>query len=202
MLFKLKHHQHSAKKCRLRGEKMNSYDARVRYTRKVIEESLLTLLQKKHISKITVTELCEMAQINRATFYKHYADVPKLLEEIEERLFEQIRQMFGKHALSLEVSLLDMLTYTKSEGLQFMVLGSEKTFMVCYDSVYPLLEQNISTGTVEELQLLYQFLSYGSGGILTQWIHNGMQEAPEKILKLILRLCNGAAKAFDDAKRD
>lgn len=189
---------------------MNSYDARVRYTRKVIENSFLTLLQQKHISKITVTELCQLAQINRATFYKHYADVPQLLEKLEARLFDQIRAAFTDHDVGLEVFLLDMLNYTKKEGMQLMVLGSDngdpnlmaKTFMVCYDSAYPLLEKNLSIGTKEERQLLYQFLSHGSGGILTQWIRNGMKEPPEKIVKLILRLCNGAAKAFDDAKRD
>ena len=59
---------------------MNSYDARVRYTLKVIEDSFLELLGKKPLTKITVTELCQTSQINRATFYKHYLDIPDLLE--------------------------------------------------------------------------------------------------------------------------
>ena len=32
-------------------------DARVRYTRRVIQEALLTLLEQKPLNKITVTEL-------------------------------------------------------------------------------------------------------------------------------------------------
>ena len=188
---------------------MNSYDARVRYTRKVVEDSFLQLLQKKHISKITVTELCQMAQINRATFYKHYADVPQLLEKLEERLFVQIRAAFDDHAVGLEVFLMEMLNYTKNEGMQFMVLGSDngdpnlmaKTFMICYESAYPLLERNLSVGTEEERQMLYHFLSHGSGGILTNWIRNGMQESPEVIVKFILELCSGAANAFEKVSK-
>ena len=34
---------------------MNSFDARVRYTRMVIENSFLELLQEKPMAKITVT---------------------------------------------------------------------------------------------------------------------------------------------------
>lgn len=188
---------------------MNSYDARVRYTRKVVEDSFLQLLQKKHISKITVTELCQMAQINRATFYKHYADVPQLLEKLEERLFVQIRDAFDDHAVGLEVFLMEMLNYTKNEGMQFMVLGSDngdpnlmaKTFMICYESAYPLLERNLSVGTEEERQMLYHFLSHGSGGILTNWIRNGMQESPEVVVKFILELCSGAANAFEKVSK-
>lgn len=187
---------------------MNSYDARVRYTRKVIEDCFLQLLRQKHVSKITVTELCQMAQINRATFYKHYADVPQLLEKLEERLFDQIRAVFTDHAVGLEAFLLDMLNYTKNEGMPFMVLGSDngdpnlmaKTFMICYESAYPLLEKNLSVGTEEERQMLYHFLSHGSGGILTHWIRSGMKETPEKIVKLILELCSGAAVAFESGK--
>lgn len=61
---------------------MNSFDARVRYTRRMIETSFLELLEEKPVSRITVTQLCERAQINRATFYKHYLDIPDLLEKI------------------------------------------------------------------------------------------------------------------------
>ena len=43
-------------------------DARVRYTKMMIRNSLLELLRTKPIAKITVTEICEMAGINRATF--------------------------------------------------------------------------------------------------------------------------------------
>lgn len=40
-------------------------DARVRYTRRVIKESLLRLLEDRPVNRITVKEVCEAAQINR-----------------------------------------------------------------------------------------------------------------------------------------
>ena len=51
---------------------MKNNDARVRYTQKVLKDSLLQLLEKKPINKITVKEVCELAELNRATFYAHY----------------------------------------------------------------------------------------------------------------------------------
>lgn len=141
---------------------MSSIDARIRYTHMIIEKSFLELLKTKPVYKVTVTELCQMAQINRATFYKHYLDVADLLEKIEEDLFDQIRMAFGSKQLELEVFMLEMLRYTKQEKERFFALGGEngdpnlmtKTFMVCYESAYPLLEQNLPGMKESERQIM------------------------------------------------
>ena len=48
---------------------------------KRIQEALLELLKVKNIQQITVRAICEMADINRSTFYAHYLDVYDLLEK-------------------------------------------------------------------------------------------------------------------------
>lgn len=71
---------------------MGKTDARVRYTKRVLKDSLLKLLTEKPINKITVTEVCELAELNRATFYSHYSDCFALLESIEDELVEAFRR--------------------------------------------------------------------------------------------------------------
>lgn len=46
----------------------------------MIRESFIQLLKEQPVSKITVTKICEMAEINRATFYKYYNDAFDLLQ--------------------------------------------------------------------------------------------------------------------------
>ena len=48
-------------------------DARVKYTKMVLKKALLELMQHKPVNKITVKEICERAELNRATFYAHYS---------------------------------------------------------------------------------------------------------------------------------
>lgn len=180
---------------------MNSFDARVRYTRMIIEKSFLELLKEKPVSKITVTELCSKAQINRATFYKHYLDIPDLLEKLEEELFNQIREMFRNQAVDMEINLMEMMNYTKREWERFMALGSDngdpnlmmKTFLICYENAYPLLEQSMPGLTEARRQMLFHFMSQGAGGILTWWIKNGMKEDPDIVVQMIMKLCMAAA---------
>ena len=75
-------------------------DRRVKYTKMVIKESFINLLEKKDLSRITVKEICEDADINRATFYSHYTDVYDLLRKIENELLEnvnaQLSQLYEK----------------------------------------------------------------------------------------------------------
>ena len=63
-------------------------DRRVKYTKKVIKDTFLSLLEKKNISNISVKELCEMADINRGTFYRYYIDIYDLLKKIEDEFIE------------------------------------------------------------------------------------------------------------------
>lgn len=48
-----------------------------------IFSAYLQLVEEKSIDKITVSEICEMADINRSTFYRHYYDIYDLDEKVE-----------------------------------------------------------------------------------------------------------------------
>ena len=53
------------------------------------------LLRIKPYSKITVTELCRLADINRGTFYIHYFDVDDVLDDIVTESFSDVSQTIG-----------------------------------------------------------------------------------------------------------
>ena len=65
---------------------MEKMDARKRYTQMVLKQSFLKLLKEKPVNRITVKEVCALAQLNRATFYAHYSDCFALMESIENEL--------------------------------------------------------------------------------------------------------------------
>ena len=64
------------------SEKTKKQDRRTRYTRQTIKETFLELLKQKNFTKITVTEICKISEINRGTFYLHYYDIHDVLEDI------------------------------------------------------------------------------------------------------------------------
>ena len=64
------------------SEKTKKQDRRTRYTRQTIKDTFLELLKQKSFTKITVTEICKNAEINRGTFYLHYYDIHDVLSDI------------------------------------------------------------------------------------------------------------------------
>ena len=65
-------------------------DRRQRKTREAIFKAFISLLSKKHYSKITVGEIIEIADIGRATFYSHFETKDFLLKELCVELFNHI----------------------------------------------------------------------------------------------------------------
>lgn len=63
-------------------------DRRTQYTKRMIREAFLQLIRKKPIQKITIADICTLADISRPTFYLHYADVYALLDEIGDNMLE------------------------------------------------------------------------------------------------------------------
>ena len=58
-------------------------DLRVEKTEKAIRNAFLELRAKRPLEKISVKELCQLACINKSTFYAHYRDVYDLSDCLE-----------------------------------------------------------------------------------------------------------------------
>ena len=59
-------------------------------SRRLIRQAYTALLKEKDLSKITVTDIVNRADINRATFYAHYPDVRGVTEEIENEIIAKM----------------------------------------------------------------------------------------------------------------
>ncbi|MEM9775720.1 MAG: TetR/AcrR family transcriptional regulator [Chloroflexota bacterium] len=73
-------------------------DRRVVRTRKMLAAALLELMQEKNFDEITITDITERADMNRATFYLHYGTK-------EELLYKSLEERFDKLVQSIEKSM-------------------------------------------------------------------------------------------------
>ena len=56
------------------------YEVTSQNTKKMLANTLISLMKKKSLSKISISEIVKTCQINRKTFYYHFADIYELLE--------------------------------------------------------------------------------------------------------------------------
>ena len=71
-------------------------DKRVERTKGTIRRTLLSLMGERPVERITTTELCREAHINRNTFYAHYGSPEDVLREVEDELVASIGQELRK----------------------------------------------------------------------------------------------------------
>lgn len=65
-------------------------DKRVLRSRQSIINAFISIRQHKELEKITVTEICRTADINKSTFYVHYRDIYDLSSKLETEVIEGI----------------------------------------------------------------------------------------------------------------
>lgn len=176
-------------------------DARVRYTKMVIKNSFISLLKEKPINKITVKEICELSEINRATFYKYYCDAYELLEKMEQEFLNELLESIDD---SIQRNFKDTLTLImvriKTNGELYQTLFSEngdkyfpnRIFALCYKkSAMDKRFQKLSAG---QQKWLYYFIAQGCSGILDQWMSAGMAEPIEEVVGFADKLVQNTLK--------
>ncbi|MGO4209265.1 TetR/AcrR family transcriptional regulator [Terriglobus sp. 2YAB30_2] len=70
-------------------------DPRIRRTRQMLQDALLNLLNRKHFSDISISDIAAQAGVNRATFYLHYPDKNALLQAMTEVRFRELLDRRG-----------------------------------------------------------------------------------------------------------
>ncbi|MGN0662039.1 MAG: TetR/AcrR family transcriptional regulator [Faecalibacterium sp.] len=65
-------------------------DIRVEKTERAIKQAFMELRAQRPVEKIRVKELCDLARINKSTFYAHYQDIYALAGALEDELVETV----------------------------------------------------------------------------------------------------------------
>lgn len=178
-------------------------DARVRYTKMIIQVNFVSLLKQKSINKITVKEICEMAEINRATFYKYYLDAFDLLDKIEEEILKELQETM-QHSLKdgINKTLVQMLEKMKENGDLYTTLFSGngdtgfalKIFRICYAEFSAYISCQFPKLTQVQQAWVYIYAAQGSSGILQYWISDGMSESPKDVAEFIEKLISSTVR--------
>lgn len=156
-------------------------DARVRYTKMVIKNSFVSLLKTKPLNKVTVKEICELSEINRATFYKYYCDPYDLMDKLKEEFLDNLLSMTKDTKYYNFKDLFTLILKSlKSDSELYITLFSENGDKYFADRVLDICCQikttEVKSLTSERSKWLFYFAAQGCSGILTQWLKGGMTE--------------------------
>lgn len=176
---------------------------RIVLTKRLLKEGLLRLLEKKELQKISVSELCAEAGINRATFYRHYEIPRDILEDIGKDIFYKLIEDLKSPDLleNLEDYIGEMCRYLYSNAdiirIMFRSSSDPEVFHYIREMYQMILKEYEKKGAVEGLdaESIRFVTTYFSGGgyfVLREWLMEDIQKTPKEMAELIYRLtCRG-----------
>ena len=133
---------------------MKRIDIRVKKTYKQLFSALISLLNEKNFDDISVIEICDRAEIHRATFYKHFTDKHDFLNacfkmKLDELIFEKPSDDYDRSKLKDScMRMLDqLLRYLEANRELLEKLSVDKhsfTFnAVMQESIVSFISQNL-----------------------------------------------------------
>lgn len=171
-------------------------DLRVRHTKQLLKNALLKILKEKSIDKVTVTELCKVAHINRNTFYSHYRSPGELLEEIERNFAAKIMDKIREPYLQRDyATILRDVCYAVYEDrdLALILAAEELSGNFLGDIIFQFRKVMMELwadmdAPQEKLDFMYRYGVGGSYALLRHWVTSNFPITPEAMTKELLKL--------------
>jgi len=174
-------------------------DLRVRMTKKRLRKAFAQMMLERPLQNISVAELCIKAEINRSTFYAHYADIFDLQQRLEEEIYLEFQETLSHvnlpNALSVDkvplfmVTMFDFLKrnadlcgvflgpYADRQFVLNLLNNAKEITLTQYSKVY-------KKASPHQLELFYTFIAYGCIGLLEFWMQNGFVETVEEMAEM------------------
>ena len=181
-------------------------DRRVKRTLNALNIALFKLMSEKSINKITVTELAELANVNRATFYLYYQDIYQMVQSIEDECLEEFSKsirVFTSKIFNEKVAL-EFLTFIfqyTADNLEISKILFDCDGDCAYIDKFKniiIYEFKVKNSTSKEDAIyFFPFIISGTLDILRRWVLDDMTTSPEDMAKIIMKfVVNGKKLLF------
>lgn len=167
-------------------------DRRIKKTEKAVEDAFINLVIDEGYDSIKISEIVEIANVNRSTFYLHYqslSDILYALENKEAANFAEITKVGHSSLYELLIDFCDQSTKDKRQ-LQAILSSRGNKFLakieVLFKKDFQRLISNYKKSSSESYQYIVKFLIDGFFGSVLKWLENGCKPSKTKFVQTIM----------------
>jgi len=152
-------------------------DRRVQRTHRLLTEALVELIHERGFDAVTVQDLCERADVGRATFYTHFADKEELLvgglDALRAFLREQAPLSPGARPLAFARGVIE---HANEQRRLFRAVVGKRSGQVVHQTFRRLLLRLVREDLEQwapghrRLEPAIHFLGGGLMELLTWWV--------------------------------
>ncbi len=180
-------------------------DRRQKKTRDAIFKAFISLLSKKHFTRITVSDIIDCANIGRATFYAHFETKDFLLKELLKELFDHIFESDSgtenahNHIFDCDAPdsvFLHLFLHLKKNDnniLDLLSCPNNDLFLSYFkENLKELVRNQLTVFKIDKPENLPEdfWINHISATFVETanwWAHNKMKESPEVINEYFLK---------------
>lgn len=166
-----------------------------------LKQALLILMKKKRFHKITIKELCKLADLNRSTFYVNYEDMDGLLFDIHTDFFDGIAHLLGGAKRDSQETGQEEYTGELTEIINYLAANKEIFQLLLSNNEDNLFEKNLldyyerlfvteKDTYIERYMFIYH--SIGSFSLVRQWLQDEAPCSAEELARLICAMSDSA----------
>lgn len=168
-----------------------------------IEKVFIELLQTKELSKISVSDICKRAGLNRTTFYANYTDIYGLADTIRDKLESEVSGLYSEEVTQGFNSndYLKLFRHIKDNQIFYMTY-----FKLGYDNNYKIFQYDTALARRHFqnrfIEYHMEFFKAGITQIIKIWLNGGCKESPEDMAEIIKSEYHGRDSFFADKSTD
>jgi AcrR family transcriptional regulator len=181
-------------------------DRRVRRTRNRLGQALLELIMEKGYDDITIQDITDRADLNRATFYLHYSSKEELLLVTLEERFDELVGRFDQLSAERPIwedkqSILLTFQHVAENANLYKVLLSERGMGYLIHRIVDYIAESSSKQLQDSLpqeatlnipsSLISRHVAGSLFALLSWWVINDMPYSAEYMTDVAHQLCVG-----------
>ncbi|MCV3763214.1 TetR family transcriptional regulator [Companilactobacillus farciminis] len=160
-------------------------DIRRRYTRKIINQTFFSLLKKRDIDKVTVSEICKECNINRSTFYRNYHDIYDIVDQFFQEITTEILKSFSSDDLSMDQKFTLVFSKLYEHKDSFMLLKKKRLLKRLNSPIFNATNHAFGNNFSSSE---WYFLFYGFSGLIKYWFDQDMNVSVSEMSKISMNL--------------
>ncbi len=166
-------------------------DRRIMKTKNSIKKTFLALIEKKPLEKITVLEVCKIADIGRGTFYLHYHDIYDLYQQLENEVLDIFSINISNNKYTLEQKIEYIVGYyLENKSLVLAIISTNRWINIIKnifqkDILEAYYDSHDSYNNIES-----HFIAYGLCGVIEETIKNTIIIDKDELTLIIVTIIN------------
>ena len=158
-----------------------------------IETAFLALTLNHKYEDISISQICEQANINRSTFYSHYDDINDLIIKIESKFANSMATIFNYGSKANHETFIEMFKFVKDNkyfykaflNIPYITTAEKDT----KSTILSNMKDNLKAIAVSDIELRYHASFFGAGikEICRIWLERDCKETPEEMAMLLLK---------------